>query len=304
MSSNESVDPEINLEEVNEKIKARNGTMLDTYGNKFVIPDFTISEIRKAIPAECYERSLKWSIFYTLRDIVQLAAVFTIFYIFVTPKYVPSGLHRGLLWFVYTVINGWIGTGVWVIAHECGHQAFSPSKVVNDTVGFILHSALGVPYFSWKISHGKHHKATGHLERDMVFVPQTRDQFASKLGKFAHELSELTEETPIATALTLIGQQLIGWNMYLLTNTTGHNYHSRAGPRGEGKKNGVGGKVNHFDPASPLYDEKDSYLIILSDIGLAAVVAILTLLGMHFGFANIFVWYIAPYLWVNNWLGE
>jgi omega-6 fatty acid desaturase (delta-12 desaturase) len=39
--------------------------------------------------------------------------------------------------------------GVWVIAHECGHQAFSSSQLVNDTVGFILHSCLLVPYFSW-----------------------------------------------------------------------------------------------------------------------------------------------------------
>lgn len=39
--------------------------------------------------------------------------------------------------------------GVWVIAHECGHQAFSSSQLVNDTVGFILHTCLLVPYFSW-----------------------------------------------------------------------------------------------------------------------------------------------------------
>lgn len=39
--------------------------------------------------------------------------------------------------------------GVWVIAHECGHQAFSNSQLINDTVGFVLHSCLCVPYFSW-----------------------------------------------------------------------------------------------------------------------------------------------------------
>jgi omega-6 fatty acid desaturase (delta-12 desaturase) len=53
------------------------------------------------------------------------------------------------------------GTGLWVLAHECGHGAFSPSRTFNNVVGWVLHSALLVPYFSWQLSHSKHHKATG-----------------------------------------------------------------------------------------------------------------------------------------------
>lgn len=104
--------------------------------------------------------------------------------------------------------------------HECGHQSFSPSKVLNDTTGWICHSALLVPYFSWKISHGKHHKATGNMERDMVFVPKTREAYATRIGRFVHELDELTEEAPIATLLHSLGQQLAGWPMYLFGNVT------------------------------------------------------------------------------------
>lgn len=44
-------------------------------------------------------------------------------------------------------------TGVWVIAHECGHQAFSKYQWLNDSVGLVLHTALLVPYFSWRITH-------------------------------------------------------------------------------------------------------------------------------------------------------
>ena len=36
-----------------------------------------------------------------------------------------------------------------MIAHECGHQAFSKWQSVNDAVGLVLHSALLVPYYSW-----------------------------------------------------------------------------------------------------------------------------------------------------------
>ena len=242
---------------------------------------------------------------YVARDIVSLATTFYLFHNYLTPENVPSTMLRVILWGLYTFVQGLFGTGLWVLAHECGHQSFSPSKTLNDTVGWICHSALLVPYFSWKISHGKHHKATGHIERDMVFVPKTRDVYASKMGYYVHELSELVEETPIATATTLIGQQLIGWLYYLTANVTGHNCHERQPEgRGKGKKNGFGGGVNHFDPSSPLYEAKDAKLIMLSDIGLAITASTLFLVGYNYGWVNLAVWYFLPYLWVNHWLGE
>ncbi|KAK5236741.1 hypothetical protein LTR96_007601 [Exophiala xenobiotica] len=277
--------------------------LVDTYGNSFEIPDYTISDIHKAIPKHCFERSAVTGLYYVARDVASLATTFYLFNRFVTPEYIPSTPLRAGLWFLYTVVQGLFGTGLWVLAHECGHQSFSPSKVLNDTVGWFCHSALMVPYFSWKISHGKHHKATGHLERDMVFVPATRQEWATKKGYLLHQLNELTEETPITTAYNLIAQQIGGWPMYLMTNVTGHNKHQeqREG-RGVGKQNGFGGGVNHFDPNSPLYEAKDAKLILLSDLGLLITGSILFWVGRTYGFANLFVWYLAPYLWVNHWL--
>jgi omega-6 fatty acid desaturase (delta-12 desaturase) len=101
-------------------------------------------------------------------------------------------IARVALWSLYGFWAGLFATGLWVIAHECGHQAFSESKMINNTVGWILHSAyaslfwglaylmalfllsLGVPYHSWRITHGKHHASTGHMTQDQVFVPPTR----------------------------------------------------------------------------------------------------------------------------------
>ena len=282
-----------------------NGKMLDTYGNEFQIPDFTIKQIRDAIPAHCFERSGARGLAYVARDVASLAITFYLFHNYLTPENVPSTAVRGVLWAVYTFVQGLFGTGLWVLAHECGHQSFSPSKTLNDTVGWFCHSALLVPYFSWKISHGKHHKATGHMERDMVFVAKTRDVYASRYGYLVHELHELTEETPIATVIHMIAQQLAGWLLYLTTNVTGHNNHEKQPEgRGKGKRNGLFGGVNHFNPSSPLYESKDSKLIILSDIGLVIVGTILYLIGSKYGCANLTVWYFLPYLWVNHWLGE
>lgn len=276
----------------------------DSYGNDFEIPDYTIKDIRDAIPKHCFERSAATGLYYVARDIALLAGTFVLFNKFCTPEYVPSYPLRAALWAGYTFVQGLFGTGLWVLAHECGHQSFSPSKTLNDTVGWVCHSALLVPYFSWKISHGKHHKATGNMERDMVFVPRTREEHASKMGYVLHEMHELLEDTPIYTATSMIAQQLFGWPMYLFKNVTGHDNHSKqVEGKGVGKKNGDF-SVNHFLPSSPLYERKDEKLILLSDLGLAITVSVLTLVGRTYGFQNLLVWYLLPYLWVNHWLGK
>jgi omega-6 fatty acid desaturase (delta-12 desaturase) len=289
-----------------DELKAeRTAKFVDTYGNEFELPDYTVNDIRNAIPKHCYERSAIRGLSYVFRDIASLAATFYVFHNYVTPENIPSTPVRAALWAIYTFVQGLFGTGLWVMAHECGHQSFSPSKVLNDTVGWFCHSALLVPYFSWKISHGKHHKATGNMERDMVFLPKTREVYSSRIGKLIHELDELTEETPIATLIHMVLQQLFGWPLYLIANVTGHNNHEKQHEgRGKGKVNGYFTGVNHFNPASPLYEAKDAKLILLSDVGLIIAFTVLTMIGRTYGLANLAVWYIIPYLWVNHWLGK
>jgi omega-6 fatty acid desaturase (delta-12 desaturase) len=137
----------------------------------------------------------------------------------------------------------------------------------------------------------------------MVFVPKTREEYSTRIGKFVHELHELTEETPIATAIHMVGQQLLGWPLYLFANVTGHNNHERQlEGRGKGKVNGYFTGVNHFNPSSPLYEAKDAKLILLSDLGLAITFSVLVMLSKIYGFSNMAVWYFIPYLWVNHWL--
>ncbi|KAI7774716.1 hypothetical protein LA080_007958 [Diaporthe eres] len=300
-ASSTSLSSMSSLDAIKEKVSY--GKLIDSYGNPFEVPDYTIKDIRDAIPKHCFERDGVKGMGYVLRDMACLATTFYLFHSFVTPEYIPSYPLRFALWGLYTAMQGLFATGLWVLAHECGHQAFSPSKLYNNIVGWVLHSSLLVPYFSWQMSHSKHHKATGHLERDMVFVPRTREQQATRLGKMVHELSELTEETPIYTLLMLLGQQLIGWPNYLMTNVTGHNYHERQREgRGKGKRNGFGGGVNHFDPRTPLYENKDAHLVVLSDIGVGLTALALYFLVQKFGWTNMLVWYFIPYLWVNHWL--
>ncbi len=83
-------------------------------------------------------------------DVVVIGAIYKLTYFLdalLTPEHIalphPSlyPAARFALWALYTFPVGLFATGLWVIAHECGHQAFSESKAVNNAVGWVLHSA-------------------------------------------------------------------------------------------------------------------------------------------------------------------
>jgi omega-6 fatty acid desaturase (delta-12 desaturase) len=103
----------------------------DTYGQDFVLPDFTMNKILEVILSKCFNRSATKRLSFVARDLLLIAltgltAKYTI------PK-LPNLVSQIMGWSVYGFIQGCFGTGVWVLAHECGHQAFSPSRKLNDT---------------------------------------------------------------------------------------------------------------------------------------------------------------------------
>lgn len=109
-------------------------------------PPFTVGQLKKAIPPHCFQRSLLTSLSYVVYD---LSLAF-IFYIATTYFHLLPHPFSLIAWPIYWVLQGCLLTGVWVIAHECGHHAFSKYQWVDDVVGLTLHSTLLVPYFSWK----------------------------------------------------------------------------------------------------------------------------------------------------------
>eukprot|EP01102_Stenamoeba_stenopodia_P016084 TRINITY_DN556_c0_g1_i2.p1 TRINITY_DN556_c0_g1~~TRINITY_DN556_c0_g1_i2.p1 ORF type:complete len:402 (-),score=90.39 TRINITY_DN556_c0_g1_i2:85-1290(-) len=243
-----------------------------------VPPPFTLKSLKDSIPAHCFKRSALRSSLYVLYDFIGIAILF-FFAQQIDKLALPTPLHWAL-WGLYWIAQGIIMTGVWVIAHECGHQAFSESKTINDTVGLILHSMLLVPYHSWRISHGKHHKNTNHLELDEVFVPITRSE-----AGFVH-FSALMK-TPPAVALRIVLMLTIGWPAYLLFNIAGRKYESAA---------------NHFNPWSPIFLPKERKDVIVSDIALIVWLGILGTVAHYTSFGYVVKMYGIPYLFVNMWL--
>jgi omega-6 fatty acid desaturase (delta-12 desaturase) len=215
---------------------------------------------------------------------------------------------------LYGFINGLFGSGIWVLAHECGHHAFSTSKVFDDALGLILHSLLLVPYFSWRVSHRNHHKAIGNMATDTSFVPVTRLSYAQRFGKTIESIAEYSEDSPIYTFFYLLFHQLIDWPMYMLIMIgMGEKWFEkqlRMG-RAEEKRKTDGTLVrtyplscSHYWPFSPIYEPRDVKFILITDIALMVSLSVLYSIGNTYGWWNLAVWYGVPYLWTNHWLGK
>jgi omega-6 fatty acid desaturase / acyl-lipid omega-6 desaturase (Delta-12 desaturase) len=245
-------------------------------------PNFTLSTLMNAIPEHCFKRNFFKSMTYLLSDLVKIAIfgylashISTVSAVYNLPTWVPYAL-----WPIYWYVQGVTMTGVWVLAHECGHQSFSESEFANNVVGTICHSALLVPYHSWRITHGLHHNNTGSVENDQVFAPSTRADWAG----------ELLRETGMAQAWGILLMSTVGWMPgYLVFNATGPSKYK-------------GKNVNHFSPTAVFFKPDDYWLVVQSDIAFLIAVAVLVYSIHTFGFLTVGAYYLVPYLIVNYYL--
>ncbi|THX59001.1 hypothetical protein D6D06_02475 [Aureobasidium pullulans] len=256
----------------------------------------SIDALRAAIPKHCFHKSTATSMSYIVRDITLVSAVF---YMGTQIQYVPSFPLRCALYAFYSVLQGFVFVGIWILAHECGHQAMFDNGAVNDTFGLLLHSFLGVPYFSWKYSHARHHRYTNHMEKDTAFVPAKKDdnQIMTKVQEKVKHIFHMTEDAPIVSLLFLIGHQLIGWQAYMLFYASS-GYKSLA----LSKDPRTTSNLSHYSPMSPIYLPSQRLAILVSDLGLLAVGYGLYYATQVMGLTQVALLYGLPYLWVNHWL--
>jgi len=259
----------------------------------------TVAEIRAAIPKECFEYSLAHSFFLIFRDAGVMAAVFLLFNsVLRTPGLSPEPLAiwEWMGWAVYGFVQGSAMVGWWVLAHECGHGAFSPHRTLNDAVGWVLHSALLVPYFSWQYSHGKHHSKTNNLIDGETHVPETRESLRQVGFERLHDM--FGED--VFAVWELFTHLVVGWPVYLICNVTGGRR-----LKGEALEKPVPyklGMVDHFRPGSPLFPETWRIRIMLSTLGVSITLFALGFATKRFGWSAVLVQYVVPYMVANSWL--
>jgi len=204
---------------------------------------------------------------------------------------IPLQLSAAPLWLFYAVVTGTVAGGCWVIAHECGHRAFHPNPRVEAGVGFVLHSLLLVPYFSWQRSHAVHHANCNHLEAGETHVPPRSD---SSSGRFVVAVRQHLGNS-LYGVVSLFTHLVLGWPLYLMFGVAG----------GED----YGSLSSHFTTAAPfrngrrrLFPDSFRHLMVVSNLGLLAMVAALVLASIHFSPARVLLVYGLPYLVINAWL--
>jgi omega-6 fatty acid desaturase (delta-12 desaturase) len=261
-------------------------------------------DIKAAIPKECFRRSYLRSLYYVLQDCTMVVG-FALLTSKILSTQVPSNWYTldALLWLVgwnlYAFWMGCILTGLWVLAHECGHGAFSPSQTVNDIFGFVMHQSLLVPYFAWQYSHAKHHRRTNNLVDGESHVPSTSKE--NGLGPNNERLSFYAKFHDVVgdglfAAWILFTHVVIGWPIYLMgLASTG-----RLANDGTFLTNGE--VMDHFRPWSKMFPSKIYYKILLSTVTTLATLVGLFIISWNHGFLTVFLWYGAPYMWVNFWL--
>ena len=123
-----------------------------------------IKEFQNVIPQRYFQSNTKTSLRYLLQSaLIQSFVVAIGLYIPFTPKMIP-------IWIIYALLSGTTAMGFWVIAHECGHGAFSKNKTLESITGYLLHSLLLVPYFSWQRSHAIHHRFTNNITLSLIHI--------------------------------------------------------------------------------------------------------------------------------------
>jgi len=227
----------------------------------------TLAEIKRVIPAHCFKSNLATSVYYVLRDVVFISLMAYGAYLTHGTKY-----HYYYLPF-YWFFQGFFMWCVFVLGHDCGHGGFSRYKTVNSFFGHLLHSAILVPYHSWRISHRKHHKNTGNYEKDEIFYPMPESEYSgvSALAKFVYK--ELFFMYPFGFLIYLVK----GYGNAMIN-------------------------ASHISTKSELFDKNERGMILTSVTCWYSMLAILAGCSYQFGVINVAKYYWAPYLVYCFWL--
>jgi len=132
-------------------------------------------EVFKVLPKDALQLDVGFAFFTLFR--VWLTVVLAAYCLYFAPWYLLP-----LAW----VFCGTAATGLFVVGHDCAHQSFTRSRLVNEIVGTICMMPLIFPYNGWELTHNHHHAFANHLGKDHLWRPLKQEQVKkmSTLNKY------------------------------------------------------------------------------------------------------------------------
>ncbi|KAI0372500.1 fatty acid conjugase [Pilatotrama ljubarskyi] len=264
----------------------------------FVPPDIELRDLRRAIPNEAFHRSTRRALV-GIAPVVLTTVLFTFFgwhidwVVARLPAAVPHAWReviRWALWLVYWNGQGIAWAGLWSVGHEADHDNLSPVKWINHGIGLVCHTLIFLPYFSWRLTHLRHHKTAGNIDTEEVYVPHLRSAYGlPPPGKATKsDYREAFEESPIFLLCRFLVMQFLGLHTYLTWNTMG----SKRYPKG----------ANHWNPYSGLFSKDEYNAVYVSNASIFGMMAFLALLARYHSWGFVAKIYLAPFLVANHWV--
>ena len=251
----------------------------------------SLPDIKKHIPNSCFKPSTFLSLYYVARDISAIIVIYMIagpilhlhktFYPFAdrfgNMHYILENHYYLQVFFTisFWMIQGTLFWAIFVLGHDCGHGSFSKSRRLNFFIGHILHSFIMVPFHPWRISHRKHHKNTGNIDKDEIFYPLRQYRVKNSPWRFwLHRYAVFG--WPIA------------WPLYLIFGY-------------EGK---FDFRYSHFNPFSKYFSTKSRKLVIESICWWILFVFLQYLFFRRYNnYMSMWIfYYLVPYLIFCGWL--
>ncbi len=202
-----------------------------------------------------------------------------------THAWTTSNIPLALL---YLFLQSSFFVSIFVVGHDSGHESFSSRSWENALSGYLAHSFLLVPFYSWKLSHHKHHTYHHCLEKDESYIPKR----VSWIVQYENDMANASRFKVMKLSLLgLMDKCCLTFIIYLFS----------ASPLGYRQS------YSHFDPRAELFDGKRKHIllslfcvsIMLSALVVLAsqtsVLFVLFLYGLPWVFHNVCI-FIVTYL--------
>jgi omega-3 fatty acid desaturase (delta-15 desaturase) len=88
-----------------------------------------IKTIKNKIPSHCFEKNTFTSMYYFFRDVFIIGILYLLY------PHINNILLKVLWW----NLTGFFMWCLFLIGHDCGHDSFSESEILNEIIGHITH---------------------------------------------------------------------------------------------------------------------------------------------------------------------